>query len=131
MANEIQVSGQIVIYDNYNYRVQLAPGTINASFASTASTAAASGTYIIGTTAETIPVGDVTTAGWAYFRNVSTSTDTSYYVDVGLNTSTFAPFLRLYPGQYAIGPVAETTILGRANTSGTNSIGLQVHIQSR
>lgn len=52
-----------------------------------------------------LPLGGVTTVGWAKFVNL----DVTNFVQVGTQPGgTFRPFLKLKPGEWAIGPLDAT-----------------------
>jgi CBS domain containing-hemolysin-like protein len=78
--------------------------------------AASSVVQVIGTnTAELVAVGsDVGTKGMAFFRALTTATNA--WVDVGgLDSATnFIPFLRLYAGQVALGPIGPSNVYALA-----------------
>lgn len=127
MANEISATVSLVINDGTNYKVTIQPGTIQATLTDKA---AGSGVQTVGTAAEVIDLGDVGTAGWSYFRNLSSTT--GEYVDIGVgSTSSFSPCIRLYPGEVSLAPMATTSLFARASTSQTNSVRVQKHIQNR
>jgi hypothetical protein len=72
----------------------------------------------IGTSHEAIVVGDVATAGYAYFTNI----DATNYVEIGVEVAaTFYPLVRIDAGKTA-GPfkLSTLTIFGRANTAAVN-----------
>jgi hypothetical protein len=117
MPNEIQISGAVV-FNSTNLLFRFQPPTVNADLANQA---AAGGIHIIGTAAESLVITDVTTAGWSYFRNLSTAKD----VDIGLNTSTFSALLTLKPGEFTICRLARTDVAVRANTANTNTVNLE------
>ena len=77
----------------------------------------------IGTSAETVSVGDVGTLGWAIFQNL----DGTNYVDVGPDSGgSLVPFLRLEPGEWAVLRLKPgITIKAQANTA---AVKLQVMI---
>lgn len=62
----------------------------------------------IGTTAETITLTDITTEGWAFFKNL----DATNFVTWGPDSTGLVPFGRLKPGEVA-GPmrVAPGTVI--------------------
>ncbi len=127
MANEIKASMSLNINDGSNYRVSIQP---NAVLADMSSSVAAGGVQTVGTAAELLAVGDVSTAGWTFFQNLSTTSGA--YVDIGGgSTSSFTPVIRLYPGEPGLCGMASTTIVVRASTSQTNSVALHYHLQSR
>lgn len=61
-------------------------------------TTGAGGIQTIGTTGELLGVTDVGTAGYAFFRNTSSTIN----VDIGTGTASFVAFLKLKPGESAI-----------------------------
>lgn len=127
MANEISVTASLIINDGANYKVSIQPGAVQADMSAKA---AAAGVITVGTAAEAVAMGDVGTAGWSHWRNLSSTT--GEYVDIGGgSTSSFTPVIRLYPGEVALCPLASTTVIARASTSQTNSVSVQHHIQSR
>ncbi len=127
MANEVQITARLVINDGVNYKVSIMPGTVQADLASKIASA---GVFSIGTAAEFVSMGDVSTAGHSFFRNLSATS--GEYVDIGGGTtSSFTPVIRLYPGEVSLCPLATTTIVARASTSQTNAVNVQQHVQSR
>lgn len=78
----------------------------------------ASNTQTIGTTHEALAMGDVASAGGAYFLN----TDATNYVDIGVDVSaTFYGLIRLMPGEFAFCPrLATNAPYAKANTSSVN-----------
>lgn len=83
-----------------------------------ASQVRASATQTIGTSAEAIAMGDVSSAGAAYFLN----TDATNYVDIGVDVSSvFYGLIRLMPGEMAFCPrLATNAPYAKANTSNVN-----------
>lgn len=127
MANEISVTAALIINDGANYKVSIQPGAVQADMSAKA---AAAGVITVGTAAEAVAMGDVATAGWSHWKNLSTTS--GEYVEIGGgSTSSFVPVVRLYPGEPGLFPLATTTVIVRASTSQTNSVSLQHHIQSR
>lgn len=99
MANEISINASLSVRKGNlsDTRSHSGSFTLNA-----ASPAKAAGIASIGFAAhEAIPMGDVSTAGWARFKNL----DATNYVQIGTDvTGTFVPFLKLMPGEPA-GPL--------------------------
>lgn len=56
----------------------------------------------IGTTAEAFALGDATTYGWSFFKNLSATED----VQIGLDSSGFLPLAALKPGEWCVIPLA-------------------------
>lgn len=112
MANEISVSGTLGVRKGYlnAMRNQGRAFTLNA-----ASPAKAAGIASIGHSAhEAIPMGDVSTAGWAWFENL----DTTNYVEIGIDVSSaFHAFLKLKPGEFALVRLATNAPYAKANTA--------------
>ena len=112
MADEITVSIRFDI-TNGNYK----PGTINLSNEAfdQAAVGCAEGVQAIGTTEEQLAVGDLTTYGWLYLRNLNATN----YVQVGFSTGVYG--IRLEPGEPAIfrtEPAADVFL--KANTAACN-----------
>lgn len=71
----------------------------------------------IGTTAETIVMGDTGTAGYAYLRN----TDSTNYVDIGTGTGgSFVAFAKLKAGECCVFRLGTNAPTARANTAAIN-----------
>lgn len=114
MANEITfISGLSAIKSNLN----LATPTESLRATMTGDRADRR-TQAVGTTYEAIAVGDISSAGWARFKNL----DGTNYVEIGLEVAAaFYGFVKLLPGETS-GPMRLSTlsIFGRANTAGVN-----------
>jgi len=118
MANEITTSFTFLVEKGY-LRERIQYGSIQSDM--TGSTAIG-GIQTIGTTAETISLVDVTTPGWCVMRNL----DTANYVDIGILSGSYIPFLKLKAGEAAMFRFGTTgTIQARANTA---SVNLQYYI---
>lgn len=74
----------------------------------------ASQTQTIGTGAhEALVIGDVSSAGYAFFKNL----DGTNYVELGRDlTGTFVPFAKLLAGDIAMLPLTSTAVYAKANT---------------
>lgn len=70
----------------------------------------------IGTAAEAVVLGDVSTISYTVFKNM----DATNYVDLSLNADASAPFAKLRAGEIALVPLATATIYAKANTAGIN-----------
>ena len=67
----------------------------------------------IGTAVETISLGDVTTAGYAGFRNLSTATSGTAYIALGAYVGTnLHEFMSLRRGQPAVLPLVSNVTIG-------------------
>ena len=130
MSNEITVRASLTI-NNVSLQQAFNPSPISIN---QASQIASGGVQNIGTAtnAEFVALGDVTTAGWSYFRNLNTST--ANWIDMGTGTgSTFVASIRLYGGgEIALLPLHPTNaIAARAFTSSTEANSLQYWVGSR
>lgn len=98
MASEISISAAMnVTAGEYTHNKSLSSEAQDLT-----TTVASGGVLSVGTSEEAIPLGDLTTPGWAYFKNVSTA---DKYIEVGqMVSATFTPFLKLFQGQFA-GPM--------------------------
>lgn len=67
----------------------------------------------IGTSMEAITLGDVTTPGFSWFRNL----DATNYVEIGINVAGFQPVLKLKPGEGQVFRFATAAPQARANTA--------------
>ncbi len=71
----------------------------------------------VATAGENLVIGDVTTPGVAYFKNV----DPTNYIEVGLlNSAVFYPFIKLLPGEeYSVrlAALGSSTLHAKANTA--------------
>jgi hypothetical protein len=110
MANEITYSGELTII---NGTFTPPPYPISGS----ADQAAAGVCYDVqnvGTSEETLDLGNVTTAGWAFFKNL----DDTNFVHIGPDASGIQNFIKLKAGE-ACGPIplATTTIKAKADTA--------------
>jgi hypothetical protein len=97
------------------------PGTILVDMSGTTATG---GAQDIGTStnAETITMSDVSSAGYAYFRN----TDATNFVEIGTGTGvSFAPFIKLKAGEAAICRLGTNTPTAKANAA---AVKLQYYI---
>ena len=121
MANEITLSGSLQIA-NGDFKQDWRPGTIQIT---QTTQAAAGGVQTIGTSEEAIVVTDVSTPGYAFFRNL----DSTNFVTIGTYVSaTYYPCLKLKAGEYAIARLDGTkTFYAKADTA---SVKLQYAILS-
>lgn len=68
---------------------------------------------IIGTSAEAIALGDVSTIGYILFKNL----DATNYVDLSMVSDGSVPFSKLLAGDFAMIKAASATIYAKANTA--------------
>ena len=114
MADEISLNASLTITAT-NFKESYAPGGLSIDLASTAG---AGGSQTIGTAYEQITKGDTTDGGVFFFRNV----DETNFVEIGIehSGSTFVAFLKLLPGEYAVGRLSSATIYAKASAGTVN-----------
>jgi len=63
---------------------------------------------------EALAMGEVASAGWAYFKNC----DATNFVQIGFDdTGAFVSFITLYPGQWAVCPLGVNAPYAQADTA--------------
>lgn len=112
MAKEITVNCSLSV-NNGNYSESFSSGS--PQFDQTTQLAAA-GIVEVGTAVETISLGEITTAGYAVFRNLSTATAGTAYIALGAYVGTnLHEFVSLRRGQPALIPLSSgVTVAARA-----------------
>jgi hypothetical protein len=121
-ANEI---GTIITFTvtKGNLNVQKA---VNLSFTLTASDPQVAGTTQIITSnavATAITLGNVTTNGWSYFRNLSTSA--AYYVELGYSPdagTSFYPVVRMNAGEPGLFRLSKAALLYGKSVGGSVTV---------
>jgi len=120
MANEITLNLKMSVVKTFLDHEEN-PGALNVSM--TGSTASG-GSQTIATTATTIGVGSVTTAGYSYFRNLGPTNS----VEIGTGTGTsFVAFAKLKAGEASILRLGTNAPTAKAATA---AIDLQYYILS-
>lgn len=115
MANEATVSASIRVK---NGNADESFGVNGVTF-DQATQGSVGGIIQIGTAVETITLGDVSAAGFAAFRNLSTATAGTAYIALGAYDGTnLQEFAHLRRGQPALVPLKSTITLG-AKSYGT------------
>jgi hypothetical protein len=115
MANEISLSLSLIVR-NGNYDESVAD---SARVDQTTQRAAAGVVVVSSSAVQTIALGDVTTAGYASFRNLSTATSGTAYIALGKYDGTnLHEFVRLQRGQPAMLPLIGNVSVG-AKSYGT------------
>lgn len=116
MADEITLNITLDLLKS-NIRLSFRPGSVTPDVA---------GQYLlasvqqIGTSAyEGLGTGDVSSGGYAYFHNVSTSTTTDPTIRIALTATTSNPFAKLLPGDYAVMRNESVALSARATSAGT------------
>lgn len=109
MANEITVSMALRVR-NGNADESF---SVNAVQSDQATQGSVGGIVSIGTAVETISLGEVTTAGYAAFRNLSTATAGTAYIALGAYDGTnLHEFVQLRRGQPAVLPLTSGVTVG-------------------
>lgn len=109
MANEITVSLSLNV-NNGNYNDNFLASGLRYDQTTLAADAAV---IEVGTAVETISLGDVTTAGFAAFRNLSTATAGTAYIALGKYDGTnLHEFVQLRRGQPAVLPLISNVTVG-------------------
>lgn len=109
MANEISVSMSLRV-KNGNADESFSASGVQADQATQGSVG---GIVSIGTAVETITLGEVASAGYAAFRNLSTATSGTAYIALGrYDGTTLHEFASLRRGQPAVVPLLPTITLG-------------------
>jgi hypothetical protein len=112
MSNEITVQMSLNCSKGFIYAADES-GFVQSDFEGTL---IARGVQSIPTSATAIDTGTLTTAGYAYFRNVSTAN----FIEIGTGTGTFVPFVKLKPGEAALLRLSTTAPTARADTLAVN-----------
>jgi len=95
MANELTHNVSLVLANGDLDSVSIVPGSDSIT-QNTAAPVRVGGSQIIGTTEEALALTDITTNGWAYFRN----RDATNFVEIGVKpAATFYPLVRLNAGE--------------------------------
>ena len=113
MADEITLNLRLAVANGFLVQ-RFDPSTLTVTMTGTT---AAGGVQSIGyLSAETLGVTDVSTCGYAYFRN----TDATNYVEIGTGTGTFVAFAKLKAGEAAVLRLGTNAPTARANTAAVN-----------
>lgn len=109
MANELTISLSLSV-SNGNHNETFSASGLKADQATQGS---AGGIVEIGTAVETLTLGDVTSAGFAGFRNMSTATSGTAYIALGRYDGTnLQEFCQLKRGDAAVMRLVPTITLG-------------------
>jgi hypothetical protein len=112
MANEITLQLKMTVAKGFLAHRE-DPGTLLVDMTGTNATG---GVQAIGTSGEALSVTDVSTPGYAYFRNLGPTN----FVEIGTGTTTFVAFAKLKAGEAAIMRLGTTAPTARANTAPVN-----------
>ncbi len=109
MANEITVNCSLSV-NNGNYSESFSSGSPQFD---QATQLVAAGIVEIGTAVETVSLSDITSAGYAVFRNLSTATSGTAYIALGHYDGTnLHEFVSLRRGQPALVPLRASVTVG-------------------
>lgn len=105
MANEISVTAGLRVRNGLSDESFLTSGVQ----LDQATQGSVGGILSIGTTTETITLGDVVTAGYGAFRNLSTATSGTAYIAIGhFDGTNLQEVIHLRRGQPAVAPLSRT-----------------------
>jgi hypothetical protein len=123
MADEINISLNVDVSSG-NFRASFRPGTIQPDMATIIGSDLS---QTIGVTIENLNIGsDVVAGGYYWFRNLSTSTSTTFDPSIKISScaataaGTSFPFLNLRPGEYALGRCVTTSFSAISSTATAN-----------
>lgn len=123
MADEINISLNVDVVSG-NFRASFRPGTIQPDMATIIGSDLSQN---IGTAIENLNIGsDVVAGGYYWFRNLSTSTSTTFDPSIKISScaataaGTSFPFLNLRPGEYALGRCVTTSFSAISSTATAN-----------
>ena len=114
MANEIQVSASL----------SASKGGVSVNNSASRSATMAgdqmiSNVQIIGTAAEALVLGDVSTIGYVFLKNMDATNFVEIALDSGVSTQKFA---KLLAGDFAIFPASTATMYAKADTANVNLV---------
>lgn len=119
MANEIQLSMSVRVRNGNAEELFSAAGVQ----VDQQSQGSSGGILSIGTAAETISLGDVSSAGYAAFRNLSTATSGTAYIALGAYDGTAVQeFIHLRRGQPAVCPLKKNVTLAAVSYGTAQSL---------
>jgi hypothetical protein len=123
MADEINISLNVDVSSG-NFRASFRPGNIQPDMATIIGSDLS---QTIGVTIENLNIGsDVVAGGYYWFRNLSTSTSTTFDPSIKISScaataaGTSFPFLNLRPGEYALGRCVTTSFSAISSTATAN-----------
>ena len=110
MANELKIRTGL----------WLTKGNVKETIAETDKYITVSGDHVVHQTqeigfaaAEALNVGEITTVGWAYFRNL----DSTNFVEIGYDDSGFKDLLKLKAGEWCICRLSQNAPYAKADTA--------------
>jgi hypothetical protein len=78
----------------------------------------------IGTSAEDLELGDITSPGYMLIHNL----DNTNFIEVGYDDSGFKPTVKVPPGEWGVFALAQATPQGRANTAACDAEYIVVEV---
>ena len=109
MANEITASASLA-YNNPSTTSSPVGRSVNGLLANSLANLAPNGTTLsVATTGTTIPLGQIATPGWSWFRNLDSTNFVNIYTSLADKLLGANPFATLYPGEFWMGPLGTTT----------------------
>ena len=131
MANEIKASLSLSV-DNGSYSERFSASGLQSD---QATQLGIGGVVTIGTAVQTLSIGDITTAGYATFRNLNSQTSGTHYVSmgayVGTNLHAFARLGRNMAALVPLDPTVTIGVQGVTSTQYTAAARLQYLVLSR
>lgn len=131
MANEVKASMSLSL-DNGAYSERFAVSGVQAD---QATQMGIGGVVTVGTAVTTLSVGEVTSAGYAAFRNLNTQTSGTHYITIGAYVGTnLHAFAQLNRNMAAVVPLSPTITIGLqgvTSTAYTSAARLQYLVLSR
>lgn len=110
MANELQVAGAI----SFSQAGATLSKTFSNTYFTVSGTSGISNIISVGTSDESLALGDISTIGWVYFKNL----DPTNYISVG-SDGTLYP-IKLKAGEFALMRWNAAAIHAKANTGACN-----------
>jgi hypothetical protein len=108
--NAVTITARLGL-ENGEFKTERNPGRLTADQTTLASVA---NIQTIGITYEAIALGDVTTEGWCYLRNL----DAANFVDVGTDGgAALVPCMRLLAGEVALFRISTNALFALADTA--------------
>lgn len=108
MSNEINIQTSLSCNNGYFSFNRSANETVDQS-----ASGAHGGIQEIGTSEESLVMGDISTSGMAYFRNL----DDTNFVKIGPDSTGLVDFIKLKPGEFCLVRLATSTIKAIADTA--------------
>ena len=131
MANEVKASMSLSL-DNGAYSERFSASGVQSD---QATQMGIGGVVTVGTSVTTLSIGEVTSAGYAAFRNLNTQTSGTHYITIGAYVGTnLHAFAQLNRNMSAVVPLSPTITIGLqgvTSTAYTSAARLQYLVLSR